>query len=87
MACSDDFTPSSCSCPSCEAYGINTGFGNFANVIIPENELEALQANLIRSHAAGVGMPLSPAKTRMLSAEEKERVGYAGNAWERSSLC
>lgn len=49
------------------AYGINTGFGNFANVIIADNELEELQANLIRSHAAGVGMPLSPAKTRMLS--------------------
>jgi len=50
------------------AYGINTGFGNFANVIIPSHELEALQANLIRSHAAGIGMPLSPAKTRMLLA-------------------
>jgi len=50
------------------AYGINTGFGNFANVIIEPNELEELQANLIRSHAAGVGMPLSPAKTRMLLA-------------------
>jgi hypothetical protein len=50
------------------AYGINTGFGNFANVIIADNELEALQANLIRSHASGVGMPLSPAKTRMLLA-------------------
>lgn len=45
----------------------STGFGNFANVIIADDELEALQANLIRSHAAGVGMPLSPAKTRMLS--------------------
>ena len=44
----------------------STGFGNFANVIIADDELEALQANLIRSHAAGVGMPLSPAKTRML---------------------
>ena len=50
------------------AYGINTGFGNFANVIIAPDELEQLQANLIRSHASGVGMPLSPAKTRMLLA-------------------
>jgi histidine ammonia-lyase len=49
-------------------YGINTGFGNFANVKIAEDELEQLQCNLIRSHAAGVGEPLSLPKTRMLMA-------------------
>jgi histidine ammonia-lyase len=47
-------------------------------VIIADDELEALQANLIRSHAAGVGMPLSPAKTRMLSVEGRE--GRQGGA-------
>ena len=40
-------------------YGINTGFGNFADVRIPADSLEALQVNLLRSHAAGVGEPLS----------------------------
>ena len=35
------------------AYGINTGFGNFANVVIGKDELKLLQENLIRSHAAG----------------------------------
>ena len=40
-------------------YGINTGFGNFAEVKIPGDQLEALQVNLLRSHAAGVGEPLS----------------------------
>jgi histidine ammonia-lyase len=39
-------------------YGINTGFGNFAEVKIPADQLEALQVNLLRSHAAGVGEPL-----------------------------
>jgi histidine ammonia-lyase len=39
-------------------YGINTGFGKLANVRIPPNQLEQLQTNLIRSHAAGVGTPL-----------------------------
>jgi histidine ammonia-lyase len=39
-------------------YGINTGFGKLANVRIPPNQLDQLQANLIRSHAAGVGTPL-----------------------------
>ena len=40
------------------AYGINTGFGSFAEVKIPPDALEALQVNLLRSHAAGVGDPL-----------------------------
>jgi histidine ammonia-lyase len=40
-------------------YGINTGFGKLANVRIPPDQLDQLQANLIRSHAAGIGSPLS----------------------------
>jgi histidine ammonia-lyase len=39
-------------------YGINTGFGNFAEVRIPHDSLAQLQVNLLRSHAAGVGDPL-----------------------------
>eukprot|EP00744_Colponema_vietnamica_P002404 GILI01003777.1.p1 GENE.GILI01003777.1~~GILI01003777.1.p1 ORF type:complete len:549 (-),score=158.41 GILI01003777.1:229-1803(-) len=49
-------------------YGINTGFGNFSNVVIPADKLGELQVNLIRSHAAGVGEPLSLPQTRMLMA-------------------
>jgi len=44
------------------AYGINTGFGSFADVKIAPDALETLQLNLIRSHAAGVGDPL-PVRT------------------------
>src|SRR6266545_8227455 len=44
------------------AYGINTGFGSFADVKIAPDALEALQLNLLRSHAAGLGEPL-PART------------------------
>ena len=39
-------------------YGINTGFGKLANVLIAPDRLDQLQANLIRSHAAGVGAPM-----------------------------
>ena len=39
-------------------YGINTGFGKLANVRIAQDQLDQLQVNLIRSHAAGVGTPL-----------------------------
>jgi histidine ammonia-lyase len=41
-------------------YGVTTGFGEFANVKISNKNLSELQANLIRSHAAGVGEPLPP---------------------------
>ncbi|XP_041348347.1 histidine ammonia-lyase-like isoform X3 [Gigantopelta aegis] len=49
-------------------YGITTGFGKFANTTIPKEKLIELQENLIRSHAAGVGSPLSPERTKMLLA-------------------
>jgi histidine ammonia-lyase len=39
-------------------YGVNTGFGNLANVRIPDADLELLQERLVLSHAAGVGEPL-----------------------------
>ncbi len=49
-------------------YGINTGFGQFATVVIPPEQLQLLQLNLIRSHAAGVGNPLPEDQTRALMA-------------------
>ena len=39
-------------------YGVNTGFGSFAETRIDRNDLAALQVNLVRSHAAGVDAPL-----------------------------
>ncbi len=47
-------------------YGVTTGFGNFADVVIPHDKLRELQLNLVRSHAAGVGAPLDEADTRAL---------------------
>ena len=41
-------------------YGINTGFGALSSVRIERSELEELQANLVRSHACGVGDPMRP---------------------------
>ncbi|BDU72634.1 histidine ammonia-lyase [Mesoterricola silvestris] len=49
-------------------YGINTGFGQFATVVIPPDQLATLQLNLVRSHAAGVGEPLPKDQTRALMA-------------------
>jgi histidine ammonia-lyase len=46
------------------AYGINTGFSKLASVRISPDQLRQLQVNLVRSHACGVGAPLSEVETR-----------------------
>src|SRR5262245_46712713 len=49
-------------------YGVNTGFGALADVAIPPDQLDRLQLNLLRSHAAGTGEPLPAATVRALMA-------------------
>lgn len=49
-----------------KVYGVTTGFGHLSKVRIPHDELEDLQHNLIRSHAAGVGEPLSEEVVRAM---------------------
>jgi len=49
-------------------YGINTGFGSLAEVAIPRDKLSALQVNLLRSHASGVGEPLTVETVRATMA-------------------
>ena len=39
-------------------YGVNTGFGSLSSHRIDQADLEAVQRNLVRSHAASVGPPL-----------------------------
>ena len=47
-------------------YGVNTGFGKLSDVCIDRGELQQLQLNLVRSHACGVGNPLSEAESRAM---------------------
>lgn len=47
-------------------YGVNTGFGKLSDVSIPAGSLAQLQTNLVRSHAGGVGQPLSEAESRAM---------------------
>lgn len=49
-------------------YGVNTGFGSFANTVVSPKDLCQLQLNLIRSHAVGQGAPLAVERVRMLLA-------------------
>jgi histidine ammonia-lyase len=48
------------------AYGINTGFGKLASVRISAEQVRQLQVNLVRSHACGIGAPLSVPETRAM---------------------
>jgi len=48
------------------SYGINTGFGAFANRVIPAPKTRRLQLNLVRSHACGIGDPLPPGIVRRM---------------------
>src|SRR5881296_1409097 len=47
-------------------YGVTTGFGKLSDVRIPQSELRQLQLNLVRSHACGIGNPLSEAEVRAM---------------------
>jgi histidine ammonia-lyase len=47
-------------------YGVNTGFGKMASTRISRDEIRQLQLNLVRSHACGVGEPLSETVTRAM---------------------
>ena len=61
-------------------YGVTTGFGRLADVAIAPEERTALQHNLVRSHASGMGTPMDQACVRalmLLRANALAR-GYSG---------
>ncbi len=62
------------------AYAITTGVGKLSDVRIAGDQIRTLQVNLVRSHAAGVGEPLSVAETRamMLLRANSLAKGYSG---------
>jgi histidine ammonia-lyase len=47
-------------------YGVTTGFGRLAEVVIAPEERSALQHNLVRSHASGMGRPFGRAEVRAI---------------------
>jgi histidine ammonia-lyase len=62
------------------SYAITTGVGKLADVHIAGDQIRELQVNLVRSHAAGVGEPLSMAETRamMLLRANSLSKGHSG---------
>jgi histidine ammonia-lyase len=65
-------------------YGVNTGFGKLSDVRIPQTELRQLQLNLVRSHACGIGNPLSEAEVRamMVLRANVLALGFSGIRFE-----
>src|SRR5712691_4462410 len=47
-------------------YGVTTGFGHLSKIHIKHDQLVELQHNLLRSHSAGVGDPLSEEVARAM---------------------
>ncbi|MFO0553452.1 MAG: histidine ammonia-lyase [Polyangiaceae bacterium] len=61
-------------------YGVNTGFGALAEKRVSEKDLRALQQNLVRSHACGVGPALGRAEVRamMVLRAQVVALGFSG---------
>src|SRR5438876_9312221 len=61
-------------------YGVSTGFGKLSDVRIPHDALAELQLNLVRSHACGIGNPLSEPEARamMLLRANVLTLGFSG---------
>ncbi len=61
-------------------YAVSTGVGKLSDVRIQPDQMRALQVNLLRSHAVGVGEPLSEAETRcmMLLRANSLAKGFSG---------
>lgn len=70
--------------PSTVVYGINTGFGPMSSYIIHHDQLVALQYNLVRSHAVGIGEPLPDTYViaAMLVRLNTFMKGHSGVSWE-----
>ena len=62
------------------AYGVSTGFGSLANVVIPADRRTELQRALVRSHAAGMGPPVEREVVRamMLLRARTLAMGFSG---------
>ncbi|HYO45834.1 MAG TPA: aromatic amino acid lyase, partial [Gemmatimonadota bacterium] len=67
-------------------YGVTTGFGRLADTAIPRDRLAALQVNLLRSHAAGVGDPLPERVTRAITLLRANTLA-GGRCGVRPVLC
>lgn len=61
-------------------YGINTGFGSLCDIRISEDDIETLQLNLVKSHAAGMGDTVPPEVVRLMLLLKIQSLSYGHSA-------
>ena len=61
-------------------YGINTGFGSLCNVVIPAEDLEKLQRNLVMSHSCGTGDEVPQEVVKLMLLLKVQALAYGKSA-------
>jgi histidine ammonia-lyase len=61
-------------------YGVNTGIGEFSEVVLTDEQVQQFQKYLIYNHAAGIGQPapIEHVRAAMLSRINVHAQGYSG---------
>lgn len=67
-------------------YGINTGFGSLCNVKISDQEIEALQENLVKSHASGLGEEVPQEVVRLILFFKIQSLSYGYSAIQLATV-
>ncbi|MBM3520230.1 MAG: histidine ammonia-lyase, partial [Alphaproteobacteria bacterium] len=67
-------------------YGVNTGFGKLAKTRIATADLNALQINIVRSHAAGVGAPLDGGIVRLILLLKLNALAQGASGISRAAM-
>ena len=67
-------------------YGVNTGFGKLAKTRIATADLNALQINIVRSHAAGVGAPLDSGTVRLILLLKLNALAQGASGISRAAM-
>ena len=67
-------------------YGINTGFGKLASVRVADDDLAALQRNIVLSHAAGTGAPSPAPIVRLMMALKLASFGMGASGVQRATV-
>lgn len=67
-------------------YGINTGFGYLQNVEINKGQIEALQYNLLKSHACGLGEEVPQDIVRLMMLFKIKSLSYGNSGVQLSTV-
>ena len=67
-------------------YGVTTGFGSLCNITIPEDDLSALQHNLVMSHACGTGEKVAPEIVRLILLLKIQSLAYGNSGVQLQTI-